>query len=113
VIFIERLEGKKYSHSFMPITFNYGFLETIVPLQSILLSCFSFFTASALSDFLGLPSKIKLGFTLTEQPADDTDVKRPRTNSQRRSEIINDSAIKTVLKGLDATITLIEENSNN
>jgi len=65
--------------------------------------------ASALSDYPGLPSKIQLEFTLTEQPAADASAKRPRTNSQRRSEIINNPAVKTVLTGLDATITAIEE----
>ena len=34
---------------------------------------------------------------------------RPRTSSQRKNEIINDPAVKTVLMGLDATITDIEE----
>jgi len=34
----------------------------------------------------------------------------PKTGSQRRNEIVNDPAVKTVLMGLDATITNIEEN---
>lgn len=34
---------------------------------------------------------------------------RPKTSSQRKNEIINDPAVKTVLMGLDATITDIEE----
>ena len=34
---------------------------------------------------------------------------RPKTKSQRQNEIINDPAVKTVLMGLDATITAIEE----
>jgi DNA polymerase-3 subunit gamma/tau len=33
----------------------------------------------------------------------------PKTGSQRRNEIVNDPAVKTVLMGLDATITGIEE----
>jgi len=37
------------------------------------------------------------------------DEHRTRTNSQRKNEIINDPAVKTVLIGLDATITGIEE----
>jgi hypothetical protein len=69
--------------------------------------------ASALSDYLGLSSKIQLEFILTEQPVADARPKRPRTDSQRRSEIINDPAVKTILTGLDATITGIEENSSN
>jgi DNA polymerase-3 subunit gamma/tau len=39
--------------------------------------------------------------------------RRAKTNSQKRSEIINDPAVKTVLMGLDATITGIEENQKN
>jgi len=34
---------------------------------------------------------------------------RPKTSSQKKNEIINDPAVKTVLMGLDATITDIEE----
>jgi DNA polymerase-3 subunit gamma/tau len=34
---------------------------------------------------------------------------KPKTESQRQNEIINDPAVKTVLHGLDATITGIEE----
>jgi len=35
---------------------------------------------------------------------------QPKTSSQRKNEIVNDPAVKTVLMGLDATITGIEEN---
>jgi len=35
--------------------------------------------------------------------------KRSRVSGQKRNEIINDPAVKTVLMGLDATITGIEE----
>jgi len=35
--------------------------------------------------------------------------KRLRTSGQRRNELVNDPAVKTVLLGLDATITGIEE----
>jgi len=37
----------------------------------------------------------------------------PKTPSQRRNEIVNDPAVKTVLMELDATITGIEENEKN
>ena len=42
-----------------------------------------------------------------ERPKPNAD--RRRTGSQRRNEILNDPAVKTVLMGLDATITDIEE----
>jgi len=35
---------------------------------------------------------------------------QPKSNSRRKNEIINDPAVKTVIIGLDATITGIEEN---
>ncbi len=37
---------------------------------------------------------------------------RPRTSSQRKNEILDDPAVKTVLMGLDATITDIEEDNS-
>ncbi|MBA7653322.1 hypothetical protein ES703_61170 [subsurface metagenome] len=48
----------------------------------------------------------------------ETDIRHPpkaktpnrRTSGQKRNEIINDPAVKTVLMGLDATITGVEEN---
>lgn len=42
-----------------------------------------------------------------DQPKPPAD--RPKTSSQRKNEIINDPGVKTVLMGLDATITDIEE----
>jgi DNA polymerase-3 subunit gamma/tau len=39
--------------------------------------------------------------------------KRSRMSGQKRNEIINDPAVKTVLMGLDATITNVEENQDN
>jgi hypothetical protein len=36
--------------------------------------------------------------------------KQPKTSRQRKNQIINDPAVKTVLMELDATITGIEEN---
>jgi len=38
-----------------------------------------------------------------------SDKRRGKTSSQRQNEIVNDPAVKTVLMGLDATITNIEE----
>lgn len=39
--------------------------------------------------------------------------KRQRTSGKKRNEIINDPAVKTVILGLDATITGVEENPTN
>ena len=43
-----------------------------------------------------------------EQPATGNE-QRTKTRSQRKNELINDPAVKTILLGLDATITGIEE----
>ncbi|MHC4911832.1 MAG: DNA polymerase III subunit gamma/tau [Planctomycetota bacterium] len=40
-------------------------------------------------------------------------VDRPKTSSQKKNEIVNDPAVKTVLTGLDATITDIEEENTS
>lgn len=47
---------------------------------------------------------------ITLELADIDDPNRPKTQSQRQNELINDPAVKTVVTGLDATITGIEEN---
>jgi len=46
--------------------------------------------------------------TANDQPPPDHRANRAKT-SRRRNEIINDPAVKTVLMGLDATITGIDE----
>ena len=55
----------------------------------------------------------------SETPATDEQVQpepqpnRAKNHGRRKSEIINDPAVKTVLMGLDATITGMEENQEN
>ena len=39
--------------------------------------------------------------------------KQTRTSGKKRNEIINDPAVKTVLLGLDAIVTDVEENPSN
>jgi len=39
-----------------------------------------------------------------------SDERRAKTSSQRKNELINDPAVKTIIMGLDATITGLEEN---
>jgi DNA polymerase-3 subunit gamma/tau len=61
-----------------------------------------------LSEQLSTP--ITLSFDLTDAPAEARPaVKHAKTFGQKRNELINDPAVKTVLLGLDATITGIEE----
>ena len=61
-----------------------------------------------LSEQLSTP--ITLSFDLTDAPAEAKPaVKHAKTFGQKRNELINDPAVKTVLLGLDATITGIDE----
>ncbi len=48
-----------------------------------------------------------------EQPKPEPRPNRAKTRGKRRNEIINDPAVKTVLMGLDATITGIEEKAES
>jgi DNA polymerase-3 subunit gamma/tau len=48
-----------------------------------------------------------------EQTQPDFRANRAKTRGKRRNEIINDPAVKTVLMGLDATITGIEEKAES
>jgi hypothetical protein len=56
---------------------------------------------------------LKLETAVGEQKQIESGTTPPKTGSQRRNEIINDPAVKTVLMGLDATITNIEENKDD
>jgi len=61
-----------------------------------------------LSEQLSTP--ITLSFDLTDAPPEAKPaVKHAKTFGQKRNELINDPAVKTVLLGLDATITGIDE----
>ena len=62
-----------------------------------------------LSEQFSRPVKLKLETAADERPQTESGTTQPKTGSQRRNEIINDPAVKTVLMGLDATITNIEE----
>ena len=62
---------------------------------------------SALTQKFGVPIAIELQLaagTANGLPAPD----KTKMKSQRQNEIINDPAVKTVLMGLDATVTNIE-----
>ena len=66
------------------------------------------------------PNSQKPRYTIQEHRASGNERKHPehthkrsRMSSQKRNEIINDPAVKTILMGLDATITNVEENEDD
>ncbi len=63
--------------------------------------------ALAISEHFGRSIRIKYQIATEPQVGETSNPARP--NGQRRYEILNDPAVKTVLTGLDATITGIEE----
>jgi len=62
-----------------------------------------------LSEQLSMPLRLKFETAADEQRQGEPAARQPKTSGQRRNELINDPAVKTVLLGLDATITGIEE----
>jgi DNA polymerase-3 subunit gamma/tau len=62
---------------------------------------------SVLREHFGRPIRIK--FEMIAEPTSESTTVREKPNGQNRREILNDPAVKTVLLGLDATITGIEE----
>ena len=64
---------------------------------------------AVLSDELARPVKLKFEIVIEHQTKAEIKKNRPKTTGQRRNEMINDPAVKTVLMGLDATITAVEE----
>ncbi|MBN2129594.1 MAG: DNA polymerase III subunit gamma/tau [Sedimentisphaerales bacterium] len=64
--------------------------------------------ASALGDYLGGAVQIKFGIAET---AEEEAAGPARPTKQKRYEILNDPAVKTVIVGLDATVTGIEGTS--
>jgi len=63
---------------------------------------------SVLSEHLGRSIRIKFEMIAEPQKSESTNGQE-KPNGQNRREILNDPAVKTVLLGLDATITGIEE----
>jgi DNA polymerase-3 subunit gamma/tau len=64
---------------------------------------------NVLSEQLSVPVTLKLEIAAEEKTPEEPNSNRQMTTGQRRNEMINDPAVKTVLLGLDATITDIEE----
>ena len=62
-----------------------------------------------LSEQLSKPVILKFETASEEQTQAAPGENRPKTTGQRRNELINNPAVKTVLMGLDATITAVEE----
>ncbi len=62
-----------------------------------------------LGEQLSTPVKLKFETAAGEQTKPEPGANQPKTSGQKRNELINDPAVKTVLMGLDATITGIEE----
>ena len=64
---------------------------------------------AALRKRLGKDIRIELQVA-NEQPGQADKPDSPATRSQKQNELLNDPAVKTVIMGLDATITNIEDN---
>ena len=62
-----------------------------------------------LGEQFSVPVKLKFEIAIGQKIQTTPGAGRPMTNSQKRNELINDPAVKTILMGLDATITGIEE----
>jgi DNA polymerase-3 subunit gamma/tau len=66
---------------------------------------------SVLSEHLGRAITLNFQMTGGTQEKAQPTARKPKSSSQRKNRIINDPAVKTVLLGLNATITDIEEDS--
>ncbi len=97
-----------------PIRFDKGLLTLEFPASAKMQKqmCESNGRTEQIQSFLAehFSAPIKLSFELAETPTQTkAAVKQTRPPAQKRNELINDPAVKTVLLGLDATITGIEE----
>jgi DNA polymerase-3 subunit gamma/tau len=63
---------------------------------------------SLLSEQFSIPLRLKFEIAAGQTKA-EIKKNRPKTTGQRRNEMINNPAVKTILMGLDATITAVEE----
>jgi hypothetical protein len=66
---------------------------------------------SVLSEHLGRAITLNFQIAGSTQEKAQPAARKPKSSSQRKNRIINDPAVKTVLLGLNATITDIEEDS--
>lgn len=65
---------------------------------------------AALAEHFNKDLKVKFEIAAGQTAVEDTSEKKEKTG-RKKNELINDPAVKTVLMGLDATITGIEENT--
>ncbi|MGD2093650.1 MAG: DNA polymerase III subunit gamma/tau [Phycisphaerales bacterium] len=63
---------------------------------------------AVLTEQLSMPVKVRFEVATEHQTKAEIKKNTPKTTGQKRSELINDPAVKTVILGLDATITGIE-----
>jgi len=63
-----------------------------------------------LSEEFSTPIRVKFEVAGGSQTKAESKAEQQKTGTQRRNELLNDPAVKTVLMGLDATITGVEEN---
>jgi DNA polymerase III subunit gamma/tau len=68
---------------------------------------------SILSEHCGRDLKVKFETAANTQTQTTAATNQPKTIGQKRAELINDPAVKTILMGLDATITGIDENQRD
>jgi DNA polymerase-3 subunit gamma/tau len=68
---------------------------------------------SLLSELCGRDLRLKFETSADTQPQAEPAASQLKTIGQKRNELINDPAVKTILMGLDATITNIEEDQQN
>lgn len=64
---------------------------------------------AVLSEYCSQPVKLKFMVAAEKQAQTDSGPVKIGTSSQKRNELMNDPAVKTILLGMDATITNIEE----
>ncbi len=65
---------------------------------------------SLISKHCGGAVRLKLETAADDKTSPEPTPEKPKNIRQKKNEIINDPAVKTVLMELDATITGIEEN---
>jgi hypothetical protein len=68
---------------------------------------------SLISELCGRDLRLKFETSADTQVQAKPAASQPKTIGQKRNELINDPAVKTILMGLDATITNIEEDRQN
>jgi len=66
-----------------------------------------------LGEHFSTPVRLKFETAAPQPPQTEAGASQPASGSQKRNELLSDPAVKTILMGLDATITGIEEDREN